>query len=122
MITDHIVDVVNVKKMLDVCPHYDEIINCDIDYDEISSSLIDWYKDFIFACNGEDKADTKIAKKIDNCMYMYVCDYKLRKGLNKIICLDDFLEDKDILVDKILKYTDQFQNLEFLNMKNSKWL
>ena len=49
------VDVINVKKILKTCPHYDEIINYDFDYnDELSIDLIDWYKDLIFSCDGND--------------------------------------------------------------------
>ena len=86
-----VIDVVNVKKILETCPHYDEIINYEFDYnDEITIDLIDWYKDLIFSCDGNDEKETKIIKMIDNSMYMYVSDFKYRKGLSKIINIKDY--------------------------------
>ena len=84
------VDVVNVKKILETCPHYDEIINFDFDYnDELTIDLIDWYKDLIFSCDGDNNNEKEIIKMIDNSMYMYINDYKYRKGLVKIIDTKD---------------------------------
>ena len=122
-----VVDVVNVKKILDVCPHYDDIINFEFDYDdEITIDLIDWYKDLIFSCDGDDVNETNIIKMIDNSMYMYVNDYKYRKGLCKIISVRDIdlNSDKSIrkLIKKILDYTNKYENIEILNVTSSRWL
>lgn len=122
-----VIDVVNVKKILETCPHYDEIINFDFDYnDEITIDLIDWYKDLIFSCNGNDEKETEIIKMIDNSMYMYVNDYKYRKGLSKIIsCKDiDLNNEKSIkrLIKKILDYTSKYETTKILNVSSSRWL
>ena len=108
-----LVDTINAKKILETCPHYDEIINFDFDYDdEITIDLIDWYKDLIFSCDGDDESETKIIKMIDNSMYMYVNDYRYRKGLAKIISPRDIdlNSDKSIkkLIKKILDYTNKY--------------
>ena len=121
------VDVVNVKKILETCPHYDEIINFEFDYnDEITIDLIDWYKDLIFSCDGDDENEIKIIKLIDNSMYMYVNDYKYRKGLSNIINPReiDLNSEKNIkkLIKKILDYTSRYETNEILNVKSSKWL
>lgn len=122
-----VIDVVNVKKILETCPHYDEIINFDFDYnDEITIDLIDWYKDLIFSCNGNDEKETEIIGMIDNSMYMYVNDYKYRKGLSKIIsCKDiDLNNEKSIkrLIKKILDYTSKYETTKILNVSSSRWL
>lgn len=122
-----VIDVVNVKKILETCPHYDEIINFDFDYnDEITIDLIDWYKDLIFSCNGNDEKETEIIKMIDNSMYIYVNDYKYRKGLSKIIsCKDiDLNNEKSIkrLIKKILDYTSKYETTKILNVSSSRWL
>ena len=121
------VDVVNVKKILETCPHYDEIINFEFDYnDEITIDLIDWYKDLIFSCDGDDENEIKIIKLIDNSMYMYVNDYKYRKGLSNIINPReiDLNSEKNIkkLIKKILDYTSRYETNEILNVKSSRWL
>lgn len=122
-----IIDVVNVKKILETCPHYDEIINFDFDYnDEITIDLIDWYKDLIFSCDGNDENETNIIKLIDNSMYMYVSDYNYRKGLSKIITSNeiDLNSYKSIrkLIKKILDYTNKYENTEILNVTSSRWI
>ena len=121
------VDVINVKKILKTCPHYDEIINYDFDYnDELSIDLIDWYKDLIFSCDGNDENEVQIIKMIDNSMYMYVNDYKYRRGLSKQISIReiDLNSDKSIrkLIKKILDYTNRYENIEILNVTSSRWL
>ena len=60
------IDVTNVKKILKCCPYYDDIINSDIMYnDDLSIDLIEWYKDIIFSCNGDNEEDIKINKALD---------------------------------------------------------
>ena len=54
-----------VKKILKCCPHYDDIINSEVDYeDELSFDLIDWYKDLIFSCNADNEEEVKIIADI----------------------------------------------------------
>ena len=122
-----VIDIVNVKKILETCPHYDDIINYEFDYDdEITIDLIDWYKDLIFSCDGNDENETKIIKMIDDSMYMFVNDYKYRKGLCRIINGRDIdlNSDKSIrkLIKKILDYTNRYENNEILNVTSSRWL
>lgn len=122
-----VIDVVNVKKILNICPHYDDIINYEFDFDdEITIDLIDWYKDLIFSCDGDDENESKIIRMIDNSMYMYVNDYKYRNGLKNIICVKDIdlNSDKSIrrLIKKILDYTNKYENSRILNVNSSRWL
>ena len=122
-----VIDVVNVKKILNTCPHYDEIINFDFDYDDILSiDLIDWYKDLIFSCDGNDESETKIIKMIDNSMYIYVNDYKYIKGLSKLISSKDIdlNSERSIkkLIKKILDYTSKYETAEVLNVSSSRWI
>ena len=50
------IDVEFVNKILKYCPHYDYIVNYEYEYgDNISSKLIDWYRELIFAVNGNEK-------------------------------------------------------------------
>ena len=122
-----VIDVVNVKKILETCPHYDEIINFDFDYeDEITIDLIDWYKDLIFSCDGNNDQETEIIKMIDNSMYIYINDYKYRKGLSKIISPKDIdlNSERSIkkLIKKILDYTSKYETSEILNISSSRWI
>ena len=63
---------------------------------------------------------------IDNSMYMYVSDYKYRRGLSKQISVReiDLNSDKSIrkLIKKILDYTNKYENIEILNVTSSRWL
>ena len=126
MITQTI-DISNVKKILKCCPHYDDIINSDVDYeDELSFDLIDWYKDLIFSCNADNEEEVKIIRLIDRSLYMYVNSYKYKIGLKKIIDIKDIdlNSDKSIknLIKKIINYTTKYENNEILNITNGRWL
>ena len=126
MITQTI-DISNVKKILKCCPHYDDIINSEVDYeDELSFDLIDWYKDLIFSCNADNEEEVKIIRLIDRSLYMYVNSYKYKIGLKKIIDIKDIdlNSDKSIknLITKIINYTTKYENNEILNITNGRWL
>ena len=126
MITQTI-DISNVKKILKCCPHYDDIINSEVDYeDELSFDLIDWYKDLIFSCNADNEEEVKIIRLIDRSLYMYVNSYKYKIGLKKIITIRDIdlNSDKSIknLIKKIINYTNKYENNEILNITNGRWL
>lgn len=126
MITQTI-DISNVKKILKCCPHYDDIINSEVDYeDELSFDLIDWYKDLIFSCNADNEEEVKIIRLIDRSFYMYVNSYKYKIGLKKIIDIKDIdlNSDKSIknLIKKIINYTTKYENNEILNITNGRWL
>ncbi len=127
MITQTI-DISNVKKILKCCPHYDDIINSEVDYeDELSFDLIDWYKDLIFSCNADNEEEVKIIRLIDRSLYMYVNSYKYKIGLKKKI-IDikdiDLNSDKSIknLIKKIINYTTKYENNEILNITSGRWL
>lgn len=114
------IDVTNVKKILDCCPYYDDIINSDIVYeDDFSVDLIDWYRDLIFSCDGDNNDDIKVVRDIDRCMYLYINDNKYRKGIRKII---NFNLDNYKIVNKILDFTDKYEINEILNITTEKWL
>ena len=126
MITQTI-DISNVKNILKCCPHYDDIINSEVDYeDELSFDLIDWYKDLIFSCNADNEEEVKIIRLIDRSLYMYVNSYKYKIGLKKIIDIKDIdlNSDKSIknLIKKIINYTTKYENNEILNITNGRWL
>ena len=126
MITQTI-DISNVKKILKCCPHYDDIINSEVDYeDELSYDLIDWYKDLIFSCNADNEEEVKIIRLIDRSLYMYVNSYRYKIGLKKIIDIKDIdlNSDKSIknLIKKIINYTTKYENNEILNITNGRWL
>ena len=126
MITQTI-DISNVKKILKCCPHYDDIINSEVDYeDELSFDLIDWYKVLIFSCNADNEEEVKIIRLIDRSLYMYVNSYKYKIGLKKIIDIKDIdlNSDKSIknLIKKIINYTTKYENNEILNITSGRWL
>lgn len=114
------IDVTNVKKILKCCPYYDDIINSDVIYeDELSIDLIDWYKDLIFSCNGDNEEDIKVVRDIDRCMYLYINDNKYRKELRKII---DLSLSNDKIIDSILRYTSKYEDNEILYITSTRWL
>jgi len=121
----HTIDIINVRKILNYCPYYDEIINYEAD-DEFSFDIIDWYKDFIFLCNGDDKVDARVVREIDRGMYFYINNSRYRNGLKKCINirnmdLNDNRSTKK-MVRKIINYTNRYEELEILDISSSKWI
>ena len=122
-----VIDVIILRRILKICRHYDEIINLDFEYDdELSIEVIDWYEALILSCDKNDENKTKIIKMIDNSMYIYVNDYKYRKGLSKIISSKDIdLNcERSIkkLIKKIIDYTSKYEKFEILNVSSSRWI
>ena len=118
----HTIDMNNVKKVLNICKYYDDIINYEIEYGDILSfELIDFYKDYVFSYKEEDKI-----KIIDNCIYKYISDYNYRKGLKNIINTRDIdlnsYKKTNKLIRKIIKYDDNYENDKVLNITISKWI
>ena len=118
----HTIDMVNVGKVLDICKHYDDIINYEICNDDmISFYLIDFYKDYVFS----NKTDNKI-KLIDDCLYKYISDYNYRKGLKNVIYKNDIdlnsYKKTNKLIKKIIKYDDYYENERVRNIVISRWV
>lgn len=122
-----ILDTNKIKKLISCSPHYDEIINSNIEYEnELSYDLIDWYKEFIFSSNPNDKESLKLIKLIDDSMYLYINNYNFRLGLlntinYKYLDLNSTINTKKI-IRKILNYTEKYKDEELLNIKIGKWI
>ena len=81
--------------------------------------MIDWYRDLIFSCDGDNNDDIKVVRDIDRCMYLYINDNKYRKCIRKII---NFNLDNYKIVNRILDFTDKYEINEILNITTEKWL
>lgn len=118
----HTIDMDNVKKVFNICKYYDEIINYEIeDNDIFTFNLIDFYKDYVFSYNEEDKV-----KLIDSCMYKYISDYNYQKGLkriinNKDIDLNDYRKTSR-LIRKIIRYDDHYEDERVRKIIVTKWI
>lgn len=125
MLETFTIDVTNVMKILKCCPYYDDIINSDTLYGEDDDAcLIDWYRDLIFSCNGDDEDDIKMVRDIDRCMYIYVNDRKYRKGLKKRIINDNIDLNGNVMdiMKLILSFTNYYEEEELLNITSTKWI
>lgn len=127
MIGVHTVDITNIKKILKSCPYYDEIVNYEFDYnDKMTINLIDWYKDLIFSCNGDDDSDIKTISQIDRCLYLYIKDNKFKMGLKNRIDTEGVEFNNEwiskYLVDVIVNFTEEYENLKILDFTSSRWI
>lgn len=120
----HTIDIDNVKRIMNNCHYYDYITNYDIDYsDEVTTELIDWYKDVIFLYNSRNKSDLEIVNKLDRSIYFYLKDNKYRRGLKRILDIDDFdIRKRENLIDKINYFTDDYEKNIYLYINSSKWI
>ena len=121
------IDVKFVNKILKYCPNYDYIVNYDYEYgDNISSKLIDWYRELIFAVNGNDEKQLKIVEALDKGLYLYVKDNKYKTEFKKYLRLEDInLESKKLIKDlikKIIIFTSKYEQKQIMEVASSIWI
>ena len=63
---------------------------------------------------------------LDKSLYLYIRDNKYKRGLRKIISVDDLtFESKDTIknvIKKLLEYTNVYENKEVREISVAKWL
>lgn len=116
-----------VNKILSNCPNYDKIVNYEYEYgDTLSSKLIDWYRELIFSCDGENVNQLRIIYQIDHSLSMYVEDNQYKRGLSKILSKDEVDLNNSVLIQRVIKkiieFTNQYERDEILELVNNKWL
>ena len=121
------IDVTFVNKILKHCPHYDSIVNYEYEYgDSLSSKLIDWYRELIFAVNGNDEKQLKVVEALDKGIYLYVKDNKYKSELKKHLRIEDIsLESKKLIKDlikKIIVFTSKYEQRQLLEVTSSIWI
>ena len=121
------VDVALVNKILRHCPNYDYIINYEYDYgDRISSKLIDWYRELIFAVNSDDEKQLQIIEALDKGVYLYVKDNKYKYEFKKHFKLEEInLESKRLikaLIKKIIVFTSKYEQKQIMEISSSIWI
>lgn len=121
------IDVTFVNKILKHCPHYDYIVNYDYEYgDKVSSSLIDWYRELIFAVNGNDEKQLLIVEALDKGLYLYVKDNKYKSEFKKNLRLEEIsLESKKLIKDlikKIIVFTSKYEQRQIMEVTSAIWI
>jgi len=121
------VDVTFVNKILKHCPNYDYIVNYEYDYgDKLSSYLIDWYRELIFAVNGNDEKQLQIVGALDKGLYLYVKDNKYKSELKKHLKLEEIsLESKRLIKDlikKIIVFTSKYEQKQIREFTSAIWI
>lgn len=127
MIQTQTIDIQHVKRILENCPHYDMIINYEYPYGDIlSKKLIDWYRELIFSANGNNENQLMLIKSLDKSLYLYVKDNKYKRGIRKIISVDELtFDDKNIIkevIKKLIEFTINYEKKEVREVNIAKWL
>ena len=126
MIQTQTIDIQYVKKILDNCPHYDMIVNYEYPYgDVLSKKLIDWYRELIFSANGNNENQLILIKALDKSLYLYVKDNKYKRGIRKIISVDDLSFNNKVTIKdsikKLIEYTSNYEKKEVREVSIAKW-
>lgn len=121
------VDVAFVNKILKHCPHYDCIVNYEFECgDNLSKRLIDWYRELIFAVNGNDEKQLKIVEAIDKGLYLYIKDNKYKSEFKKNLRVEEInLESKKLIKDlikKIIVFTSKYEQRQIMEVTSSIWI
>ena len=127
MLQTQTIDIDHVKKVLENCPHYDQIIHYEYPYGDImSKKLIDWYRELIFSANGNNDNQLMLIRALDRSLYLYVRDNKYKRGLRKIVTVEELtFENKELIKDvikRLIEFTNNYENNEVREVSVSKWL
>lgn len=127
MIQTQTIDIQYVKKILENCPNYDKIVNYEYPYGDIlSKKLIDWYRELIFSANGNNENQLMLIRALDRSLYLYIKDNRYKRGLRKIVNVDELtFENKSIIkevIKKLIDFTSSYEKKEVREVKVAKWL
>jgi len=127
MIQTQTIDIGHVRKILENCPHFDKIVNYEYPYgDMLSKKLIDWYRELIFSANGNNENQLMLIKALDRSLYLYVRDNKYKKGLRKIVSVEELtFENKNVIkevIKKLIEFTSNYEKKEVREVRAAKWL
>ena len=114
------------KKILDFCPNYNEIINCDfLEDDHLTKKLIEYYQDYIFNINHEDEKQTEVVKKLDAALHRYIEDYRFAKSLKNTLNIDEIIHNNFSYLEQLMEYIINFfcdYQEEEVNVYQTKWI
>ena len=127
MIQTQTIDIGHVKKVLENCPHYDMIIHYEYPYgDVLSKKLIDWYRELIFSANGNNENELMLIRALDQSLYLYVRDNKYKRGLRKVITVNELTFDNKetikAVIKRLIEFTSNYEKREVREVSVSKWL
>ncbi|MDO5569182.1 MAG: hypothetical protein Q4G04_03630 [bacterium] len=127
MLQTHTIDIEYIRRVLEQCPHYDAIVNYDyIEGDELSLSLIEWYRELVFSVNIDDENQMKVISAIDKSLSIYIKDNNYKRQIHDVISTEEIsINDGDLLINlikKIVNFTTRYQKKEVLEVEVSQWL
>lgn len=127
MIQTQTIDINHVRKILENCPNFDKIVNYEYPYgDVLSKKLIDWYRELIFSANGNNESQLMVINALDKSLYLYVKDNKYKRGIRKIISVDELsFENKEVIkevIKRIIEFTNSYEKKELRDFSIGRWL
>ena len=127
MIQTQTIDINHVRKILENCPNFDKIVNYEYPYgDVLSKKLIDWYRELIFSANGNNESQLMVINALDKSLYLYVKDNKYKRGIRKIVSVDELsFENKEVIkevIKRIIEFTNNYEKKELRDFSIGRWL
>ena len=127
MIQTQTIDINHVRKILENCPNFDKIVNYEYPYgDVLSKKLIDWYRELIFSANGNNESQLMVINALDKSLYLYLKDNKYKRGIRKIISVDELsFENKEVIkevIKRIIEFTNSYEKKELRDFSIGRWL
>ena len=88
--------------------------------------MIDWYRELIFSANGNNENELMLIRALDQSLYLYVRDNKYKRGLRKIITVNELTFDNKetikAVIKRLIEFTSNYENREVREVSVSKWL
>ncbi len=115
------------KKILNCCPNYNEIVNCDFLEDDLfTKKLIEYYQEFIFNIDENNDEQKNRVKKLDEAIYKYIADYRFAKTLKNTLDIDVIINNGfsylEQLMEYIVSFFSEYQEQEIRDICQTRWI
>lgn len=107
--------------VLEFCPNYDAIISFDYQVDDIiSKQIIDYYRDYVFNFDHNNKEDLLFIKNFDQIIYEYIDSGKCFKEVQNHFrknpsCYND-------LINSFIRLNNEYSDRLVREITTTKWV
>lgn len=113
------------NEIFNYCPNYDYIINS-INDDDISTMLVDKYKELVFSSDVSNMNHIEQLYKLDKIMFQYTDDYYFMKSMKKNIIENniDITQQTDFndFLYSIFEFENNYEEYTYKNFETTVWV
>jgi len=105
----------DIRHVLNYCPHYDDIITYDFDEDDIYSlDFIEYYQNYIYSISELNENTIYVLKSLDFVLNRYISDNKFQKAFREKV--------SELSLANIIEFYNEYEDKEITNIDNTVWI